>query len=130
MPVGAEPRNPAKAADVWVKLASVLEASYGADYQPAADYLRALARGTIGNDQELADLPWHANAGAVDPLPSAYEPHPSVLAAISPSVPLRAIWRRLPGRLRAAAWLHSVQGHRLGTDACCTVGKRAGREPV
>lgn len=95
---GRGPRNAPKSADDWNRLAAVLERHYGDKYRAAACYLRDLASQTIGHHTPLAGLPWHEGAvlGALPDDAREYEPHDCVLAALSPSVPLRAIWRRQP----------------------------------
>ena len=95
---GTDARNAPKGADDWMGLASVLQKHYGDKYQSAASYLRDLARGNVGRHTSLASLPWHEGTalGAFAAAGGHYEPHECVLAALSPSVPLRAVWRRLP----------------------------------
>jgi len=45
--------------------------------------------------EEPPDLPWHSHEAAVEIMPQPQqEPHPVVLATLSPSVALRAVWRR------------------------------------
>jgi hypothetical protein len=79
----------------WVKLANALVASYGAVYQGAADYLKALADGSAAIRAVLRPLPWHSVVECAPIVgPSSFVPSELVLAAISPSIPLRAIWRR------------------------------------
>lgn len=76
-------------ADIFVKLLGGSAAC-----QQAATYLRALANNELPTE-EPPDLPWHSHEAAVEIMPQPQqEPHPVVLATLSPSVALRAVWRR------------------------------------
>ena len=80
----------------WRELAALFENLLGgsANTRQAAAYLRGLA----GNNlpvHPLHPLPWleeHVNEQVA--VQVRMEPHPCVLAVLSPSVPLRAVWRR------------------------------------
>lgn len=88
---------PATVKDGWKSLANLFENILGGSEssRKAASYLRALANAQLPPN-EIPPLRWHA-----DPLPpqvvvEAREepPHPVVLATLSPSIPLRAVWKR------------------------------------
>lgn len=79
----------------WVQLAGIFERLHGgsAASQKAAAYLRGLASNTLPTD-EVLPLPWHSS-DEIQIMPQAREePHACVLAVLSPSIPLRAVWRR------------------------------------
>lgn len=79
----------------WVQLAGIFERLHGGSdvSQRAAAYLRGLASNTLPVD-ELLPLPWHSS-DEIQVMPQArQEPHACVLAVLSPSIPLRAVWRR------------------------------------
>ena len=87
--------KPAVTAD-WNELARLFTNLLGGSEasQRAAAYLRALASDQLppGN---LLPLVWHNEDSPVQiVLQARQEPHPVVLAALSPSIPLRAVWRR------------------------------------
>ena len=93
VPTTPRPRNPPRHSADWQKLASIVEARYGPQYMDAARYLRALSCQSA--ELQLTPLPWHAAAIDLRALSGQpYEPNEAVLAALSPSLPLRAIWRR------------------------------------
>lgn len=80
----------------WNELARLFSNLLGGSEtsQRAAAYLRALASNQLppGN---LSPLEWHNEDSPVQiVLQARQEPHPVVLAALSPSIPLRAVWRR------------------------------------
>ena len=80
----------------WKDLAQIFVRLLGgnASCQQAANYLNALADDTLPAE-EVIPLTWHEEASVIEVLPIAREePHPVVLATLSPSVPLRAVWRR------------------------------------
>ena len=80
----------------WKDLANVFENLLGGSQttRRAAEYLRALANGTLPPNAVLP-LRWHTDPGPPDIAPVAREePHAVVLAALSPSVPLRVVWKR------------------------------------
>ena len=77
--------------------------SYGPEYRESVEYLIALARNDLYLTASLPNLPWHQRPGAE---PGVGDPvnrlHPSVLSALAPAMPLRAVFggnRRVwPGR--------------------------------
>lgn len=76
------------------KLADAVSFSYGRQYQKSIDYLVALAANRFWQEASLAPLPWHsAPANAAPPGPPLVI-HQSVLDALAPSVPLRAVFSR------------------------------------
>ena len=80
----------------WKALATIFDNLLGGSAlsQQAAAYLRGLANGTLPQNPILP-LPWHSSPAPPQLLHIAREePHPVVLAALSPSVPLRAVWKR------------------------------------
>lgn len=80
----------------WKDLARVFVQLLGGNpsCQQAASYLRALAEDSLPAE-DLVPLSWHEEASVIEVMPMAQEePHPVVLATLSPSVPLRAVWRR------------------------------------
>lgn len=80
----------------WKDLASVFENLLGGSdaTRRASSYLRALANGTLP-ENNVPPLTWHLDPGPPDVAPIAREePHPVVLATLSPSAPLRSVWRR------------------------------------
>ncbi len=68
-----------------------MQAEYGVSYNECVDYLKGLATNRFYREARLPDLPWHMVSGNE---PGEIEPrfqlHPTVLAAIAPSAPLRA----------------------------------------
>lgn len=76
-------------------LASIYpHASPQATGQAAAVYLRALAANTLPTN-ELIPLPFHMEDVVEEMMPQPeMDPHPCVVAVLSPTVPLRAVWRR------------------------------------
>lgn len=79
----------------WVQLAGIFDRIHGGSNvsQKAAAYLRGLASNTLPTD-EVLPLPWHSS-DEIQVMPQAREePHACVLAVLSPSIPLRAVWRR------------------------------------
>jgi len=72
-------------------LAAAVQAEYGASYNECVEYLKGLATNRFYREARLPDLPWHAvsgnEPGEVEP---RFQLHPTVLAAIAPSAPLRA----------------------------------------
>ena len=90
-----EPNNhTAEKAGEWRKLAAAVVQTYGHRYQRAADYLTQLANNELWRDAPLKPLPWHQR---VLPGPALAAPryimHDSILAALAPAVPLRAVWQ-------------------------------------
>lgn len=80
----------------WKDLAQIFVRLLGgnASCQQAANYLNALADDRLPAE-EVIPLTWHEEASVIEVMPIAREePHPVVLATLSPSVPLRAVWRR------------------------------------
>lgn len=80
----------------WKDLAAVFERLLGGtpNSRKAAEYLRALADCRLPADAP-PPLPWHEAPPEVEIMPQArQEPHPVVLAAMCPSVALRAVWKR------------------------------------
>ena len=80
----------------WKDLAQVFVRLLGGNpsCQQAANYLNALADDRLPAE-EVSPLTWHEEASVIEVMPIAREePHPVVLATLSPSVPLRAVWRR------------------------------------
>ena len=87
--------KPAVTSD-WNELARLFSNLLGGSEtsQRAAAYLRALASNELppGN---LSPLAWRNEDSPVQIILQAREePHPVVLAALSPSIPLRAVWKR------------------------------------
>ena len=85
-----------KVTNGWRELASIFEELQGGTYssRKAAQYLRALANNELER-HPLHPLPFLEAHAVAENLPQArMEPHPTVLAVLCPSVPLRAIWRR------------------------------------
>ena len=86
---------PAATVDDWKQLAHIFEQLQGGSEvsRQASMYLRGLAANTLPDDG-LLPLVWHTST-EIELMPQAREePHPCVLAVLSPSVPLRAVWRR------------------------------------
>lgn len=90
-----EPNNhTAKKADEWRKLAHAVVHAYGHRYQRAADYLIDLANNQFWVDAEIPHLdlrnqdPHHPAAGE-----PRYIMHDSLINALAPAVPLRAVWQ-------------------------------------
>ena len=80
----------------WKDLARIFEQLLGgtASSRRAAEYLNNLADCRLPAN-EPPPLPWHEQPVVVEVMPQAREePHPVVLAALCPSVALRATWRR------------------------------------
>lgn len=80
----------------WNELARLFSNLLGGSEtsQRAAAYLRALASNQLPQGN-LSPLEWHNEDSPVQiVLQARQEPHPVVLAALSPSIPLRAVWRR------------------------------------
>ena len=87
---------PAETKEKWMKLADVFTNLLGGteDTQRASQYLRQLVNDSLPKEP-LAPLPWHASPPEVEVMPVAQgQPHECVLAVLSPSVPLRVVWRR------------------------------------
>lgn len=82
-------------ADGWRDLANIFENLLGgsAASRRAAEYLRALAAHRLPPNA-IPRLAWHASPPPPQVIVAREEPHPVVLATLSPSVPLRAVWRR------------------------------------
>lgn len=81
--------------DDWLQLARIFDTLHGGSEvsQRASLYLRGLASNTLPMG-ELLPLPWHADHD-IEVMPQAREePHACVLAVLSPSIPLRAVWKR------------------------------------
>ena len=90
-----EPNNhTAEKAGEWRKLAGAVVQTYGHRYQRAADYLTQLANNELWRDASLKPLPWHQR---VLPGPALAVPryimHDSIIAALAPAVPLKAVWQ-------------------------------------
>lgn len=84
----------ADAKEKWNKLASTVEDYYGESYRPAAEYLRNLVRGYFHENTDLEDLPWLLVNGVRFQGEPVFNLHKSVLDALAPSQPLRAVWAR------------------------------------
>lgn len=84
----------------WRDLANIFQDLLGGTPQStrAATYLRLLADNALPR-HDLLPLHWHSEAPGFDPPVVAREElHPVVLAVLSPSIPLRVVWRRGFGR--------------------------------
>lgn len=83
--------HPAAFRDQCNGLATAVQKAYTHGYEETVEYLRGLARNTFWESDQLPDLPWHrANGQEPGPVEPEYRLHPTVLAAIAPSVALRA----------------------------------------
>ena len=79
----------------WNKTANAVAYCYGHRYQRASQYLRDLASNAFWENAELTPLLWHSQIErAVQPAQPRYVMHQSVLDALAPSVPLRAVFSR------------------------------------
>lgn len=97
VPSARRARNVPKKPRDWQLLARDLRSMYGAKYDAPATYLEDLASGQRGVHVPLLPLPWHSSGQREDhAVIGDYVPHESVLAAIAPSIPLQAVWRRTP----------------------------------
>lgn len=88
-----------KTAQDWKALADIFENLLGGNAltRHAAKYLRDLANNALAA-HDLTPLPWHESGGDLRLVPEVeMDPHPVVLAVLSPSVPLRAVWHRRRG---------------------------------
>lgn len=92
MPLRPIPRQKAEG---WRELACMFENLCGGTSATvrAAKYLRDLANGQLQRNV-LHPLPFLEEESPVDILVARQEPHPVVAAVLSPSIPLRAVWRR------------------------------------
>ena len=81
----------------WKRLAAAVVQTYGHKYQRSVDYLTGLANNLSWQQAELPDIPWLSarNAGPSEGEPR-YIMHESLMNAIAPAVPLRAIFSRGP----------------------------------
>jgi len=109
-----------------MKLADAVVKSYGPEYQRASTYLRELAAHRLGRDVPLTPLPWHAAAFPADGPAAPYEPHPCVQAVLTPSVPLRAVWRRVPQVERPPRMPAAGAAAGLGPGAAAAAAAAAG----
>lgn len=80
----------------WRTLASVFQNLLGGSdaTRRASTYLNQLANDSLPRE-EVAPLPWHQERPELDVVPVASPaPHECVIAVLTPSVPLRVVWRR------------------------------------
>lgn len=87
---------PDKLVSGWRELARIFRTLLGGAEScvQAANYLEALANNQLPT-HDLLPLRWLEGQAPVEVLPGERaEMHPCVLAVLSPSVPLRAVWRR------------------------------------
>ena len=78
----------------WTKLATEVERYYGESYKDAAQYLRRLVEGYFHRTGVLDDIPWLQADGVRFQGQPVFNLHKSVLDALAPSAPLRAVWAR------------------------------------
>ena len=66
---------------------------YGHKYQRAVDYLQALANNSFWEEAELPRFPFHEQIAIPIPVGEPrYILHQTILNALAPSVPLRAVF--------------------------------------
>jgi hypothetical protein len=96
LPADKQPlRDKTAAKKEWQKTANKVIAIYGEPYRSAFDYLEGLCLDTYWHNATLPALPWVAAVGVMPGVQEAeFILHQSVLDALAPKAPLRALWRR------------------------------------
>ena len=119
----------------WLQLADLFENVLGGSStsRQAAAYLRGLARQTLPANS-IPPLPWHSNPSPPEVVVAREEPHPVVLATLSPSVPLRAVWKRRWWFAQSRSWFSHTCFNRWSfpaiTNSRCSFGNLLLWKPV
>ena len=75
------------------KLAEAVMYHYGHKYQRAVDYLQSLANNRFWEEAELPTFPFHEQTATPIPVGEPrYMLHQTILNALAPAVPLRAVF--------------------------------------